>query len=53
MPTKICLPHTALCIRRVAKKRADLETLALGLLEFETLTGEETNGILKGPNRDP
>ena len=35
-------------------KRADLETLAKGLLEFETLTGDEIQDLLKGkkPNRE-
>ncbi len=35
-------------------KRSDLESLARGLLEYETLTGEEIVGILKGrpPVRD-
>lgn len=35
-------------------KRADLETLAKGLLEFETLTGEEITDLLAGkrPNRE-
>ena len=35
-------------------KRADLETLAKGLLEYETLTGEEIQDLLKGkkPNRE-
>ena len=30
------------------EKRADLETLAKGLLEFETLTGDEINDLLAG-----
>jgi cell division protease FtsH len=36
------------------EKRKDLEALATGLLEFETLTGEEIRDLLKGkrPNRD-
>jgi cell division protease FtsH len=36
------------------EKRADLETLAKGLLEFETLSGEEITDLLKGkkPNRE-
>jgi cell division protease FtsH len=40
--------------RILAEKRADLETLAKGLLEFETLTGEEIIDLLKGkkPNRE-
>ena len=35
-------------------KRADLETLAKGLLEFETLSGEEIKDLLAGkrPNRE-
>jgi cell division protease FtsH len=35
-------------------KRADLETLAQGLLEYETLTGDEIRGLLEGkpPVRD-
>jgi cell division protease FtsH len=35
-------------------KRADLETLAKGLLEFETLTGDEIKDLLMGkrPNRE-
>jgi cell division protease FtsH len=35
-------------------KRADLEVLAKGLLEFETLTGDEIIDLLKGkkPNRE-
>jgi cell division protease FtsH len=36
------------------EKRADLETLAKGLLEFETLTGDEIKDLLNGkrPNRE-
>ncbi|RTM14247.1 MAG: ATP-dependent zinc metalloprotease FtsH [Bradyrhizobiaceae bacterium] len=39
--------------RILTEKRADLETLAKGLLEVETLTGEEIIDLLKGkkPNR--
>jgi len=39
---------------RLTEKRADLETLAKGLLEYETLTGEEIEQLLKGhpPVRD-
>jgi cell division protease FtsH len=35
-------------------KRADLEVLAKGLLEYETLTGEEIKDLLAGkkPNRE-
>jgi cell division protease FtsH len=38
----------------LSEKRADLETLAKGLLEYETLTGEEIQDLLKGkkPNRE-
>ncbi len=40
--------------RILAEKRADLETLAKGLLEFETLTGDEITDLLNGkkPNRE-
>jgi cell division protease FtsH len=40
--------------RILTERRADLETLANGLMEFETLTGEEIIGLLKGvrPVRD-
>ncbi len=40
--------------RIITEKRQDLETLAKGLLEFETLTGEEIYGLLRGekPIRD-
>lgn len=40
--------------RILTEKRADLEALAKGLLEFETLTGEEIIDLLKGkkPNRE-
>ncbi|WP_025034110.1 ATP-dependent zinc metalloprotease FtsH [Bradyrhizobium sp. DOA9] len=40
--------------RILTEKRADLETLAKGLLEFETLTGDEIVDLLKGkkPNRE-
>jgi cell division protease FtsH len=34
--------------RILTEKRADLETLANGLLEFETLSGEEIVGLLAG-----
>jgi hypothetical protein len=34
--------------RILTKKRADLETLAKGLLESETLTGEEIKELLEG-----
>jgi cell division protease FtsH len=38
----------------ITEKRTDLETLAKGLLEYETLTGEEIEQLLKGhpPVRD-
>ncbi len=38
----------------LTKKNKDLETLAKGLLEYETLSGEEIANLLKGvpPNRD-
>ncbi|EAQ36687.1 peptidase M41, FtsH [Nitrobacter sp. Nb-311A] len=40
--------------RILTEKRADLETLAKGLLEFETLTGDEITDLLNGkkPNRE-
>ncbi|WOJ88719.1 ATP-dependent zinc metalloprotease FtsH [Methylocapsa polymorpha] len=40
--------------RIITERRNDLETLAKGLLEFETLTGEEILGLLQGrrPVRD-
>ena len=40
--------------RIIIEKRQDLEILAKGLLEYETLTGEEIVGLLKGhpPVRD-
>ncbi len=40
--------------RIITEKREDLETLAKGLLEYETLTGEEIKELLKGhaPVRD-
>jgi cell division protease FtsH len=34
--------------RILTEKRADLETLAKGLLESETLTGEEIKDLLQG-----
>jgi cell division protease FtsH len=34
--------------RVLEEKRADLETLARGLLEFETLSGDEIIDLLKG-----
>ena len=38
----------------LTKKSKDLETLAKGLLEYETLSGDEINNLLKGvkPKRD-
>ena len=38
----------------LTEKRADLETLAKGLLEFETLTGDEIKDLLMGkkPKRE-
>ncbi len=40
--------------RILTEKRNDLETLAKGLLEFETLSGDEITDLLKGkkPNRE-
>jgi cell division protease FtsH len=40
--------------RILVEKRTDWETVAEALLEFETLTGEEINDLLKGkrPNRE-
>jgi cell division protease FtsH len=40
--------------RILTEKRADLEALAKGLLEFETLSGDEIGDLLKGkkPNRE-
>jgi cell division protease FtsH len=40
--------------RILTEKRADLEALAKGLLEFETLTGDEIQDLLNGkkPNRE-
>ncbi|MBN9004446.1 MAG: ATP-dependent zinc metalloprotease FtsH [Rhizobiales bacterium] len=40
--------------RILTERRGDLETLAKGLLEFETLTGEEITDLLNGkrPNRE-
>ncbi|MBX9710904.1 MAG: ATP-dependent zinc metalloprotease FtsH [Xanthobacteraceae bacterium] len=40
--------------RILTEKRADLETLARGLLEFETLSGDEITDLLNGkkPNRE-
>lgn len=40
--------------RILTEKRADLETLAKGLLEYETLSGEEITDLLNGkkPNRE-
>ena len=38
----------------LSKKKKDLETLAEGLLEYETLSGEEITNLLDGkpPSRD-
>jgi cell division protease FtsH len=38
----------------LTEKRADLEALAKGLLEFETLTGDEINDLMNGkrPSRE-
>ena len=40
--------------RILKEKRADLEVLAKGLLEFETLTGDEIKDLIVGkrPNRE-
>ena len=38
--------ETATCI--LTERKADLETLADGLMEFETLTGDEIVGLLQG-----
>ncbi len=45
----------AMATRILKEKQKDLEALAKGLLEFETLTGDEIRELLKGkrPNRDP
>src|SRR3984893_384907 len=37
--------------RILTEKRADLEALAKGLLEFDTLSGDETQNLLKGKKR--
>ena len=37
----------------LTEKRADLETLAKGLLEFETLTGDEIKDLLAGQAPEP
>ncbi len=37
----------------LTEKRADLETLAKGLLEFETLTGDEIKDLLMGKRAEP
>ena len=34
--------------RIITTKRADLEALAQGLLEYETLSGDEIRGVIKG-----
>jgi cell division protease FtsH len=34
--------------RILTERKADLETLASGLMEFETLTGDEIVGLLQG-----
>ena len=43
-----------LATKILTEKRADLEALAKGLLEFETLSGDEITDLLKGkkPNRE-
>lgn len=40
--------------RLIKSKQKELETLAKGLLEFETLSGDEIKDLLNGkrPNRD-
>jgi len=42
-------------LRILTEKRADLETLAQALLEYETLTGDEIRDLLNGkpPTREP
>jgi len=35
----------------LTEKRADLETLARGLLEFETLSGDEINDLMTANGR--
>jgi cell division protease FtsH len=44
----------AMATRIIKSKQKDLETLAKGLLEFETLSGDEIRDLLNGkrPNRD-
>src|ERR1700745_192098 len=51
---RLCEAGLAEATQILTEKRADLETLAKGLLEFETLSGDEIKDLLKGkkPNRE-
>ncbi len=39
--------------RILAERKDDLESLAQGLLEYETLSGEEIRNLIKGPPARP